>query len=450
MDHRRNFDDITRSIVAALTRRRIDCYEIFYAASRRLSIEAEGGAVEDYRFAEPYGVALRIIAGGGTGFSFSTRPDEAAVESMVTTAFEGARHSTPDEHYAFAEPAGRLPETGPLFDETIDTIPVAEKIERALAVERGALAADPRVVRVRGARYAESISEVFIMNSLGLSAGYKKSVVSAQVMATAEGGDEQEMGYDGDYSITYAGLDPALVGRRAGIVAAERLGARPAPTGRFPAVLTNEVAAELLGVLASSFLAENVLKGKSVLGGRENTKIFSPLITIVDDGLMKGGVASAPIDDEGVARRRTELVKNGVLAGFLYDLLSARRANRPPTGSSGRDGVLSPPVPTTANLFLVPGPVDPDGLLNQAGSGVVITELMGVHTANPVPGEFSVGAVGFVLENGKKKYAFKEGAVAGDLVSLFDRVVAVGSDLRFFGDVGAPSLLVEGLDISGQ
>ena len=143
-------------------------------------------------------------------------------------------------------------------------------------------------------------------------------------------------------------------------------------------------------------------------------------------------------------------MKNGVLAGFLYDLLSARRAKKPPTGSSGRDGVLSPPVPTTANLFVVPGPADPDGLFSQAASGVVITELMGVHTANPVTGEFSVGAVGFVLENGKKKYAFKEGAVAGDLVSLFDRVAAVGSDLRFFGDVGAPSLLVEGLDISGQ
>ncbi len=450
MDHKQNFGRISQSIVTALKKRQVDCYEVFYSASRRLSIEAEKGAVEDYRFAQPYGVALRIIAGGGMGFSFSTRPDEAAVELMVAAAFEGARHSTPDEHYAFAEPPDRLPETGPLCDETIDSIPLAEKIQRALAVEEGALSADPRVVRVRGAHYAESVSEVYIMNSLGLSAGYKKSVVTAQVMATAEEGDDQEMGYDGDYSITYAGLDPALVGRRAGIIAAERLGARPAPTGRFPALLTNEVAAELLGVLASSFLAENVLKGKSVLAGKENSRIFSPLVTVIDDGILKAGVASAPIDDEGVVRRRIELVKDGVLGGFLYDLLSARRAGKQPTGCSGRDGIASPPAPGTANLFVVPGKAGPDDLLKEAGSGVVITELMGVHTANPVTGEFSVGAVGFVCENGKKKYAFKEGAVAGDLVALFDRVVGVGSDLRFFGGVGAPSLLVEGLDISGQ
>lgn len=450
MDHAKNFDRIAQRVVTALKKRHIDCYEIFYGASRRLSIEAEGGAVEDYRFAEPYGVALRIIAGGGMGFSFSTRPDDEAIETMVDAADQGARHSTPDEHYAFAGRPGALPETGLLCDETIDSVPMAEKIDRALAVEAGALAADPRVVRVRSARYAESISEVFIMNSLGLSAGYRKSLVSAQLMATAEEGGDQEMGYDGDYSITYAGLNPALVGRRAGIAAAEHLGARPAPTGRFGALLTNEVAAELLGVLASSFLAENVLKGKSVLAGKENARIFSDLVTVIDDGILNNGVASSPVDDEGVTRQRVELVAGGVLSGFLYDLLSAGRAKKAPTGCSGRDSIASPPVPGTSNLYIVAGPHGPDDLLREAGSGVVITELMGVHTANPVTGEFSVGAVGFVCENGKKKYPFKEGAVAGDLVSLFKHVVGVGSDLRFFGGVGAPSLLVEGLDISGQ
>jgi PmbA protein len=450
MDHERNFNRINESVAKALKKRQLDLYELFYSASRRLSIEAEAGAVEDYRFAEPYGVALRIIAGGGMGFSFSTQPDDAAVERMVSAAFDGARNSTPDEHYAFAEPADRFPETGPLFDESIDSVPLSQKIERALAVEQGALAADPRVVRVRSASYAESVWEVFIKNSLGLTARYKKSVVSAQLMAMAEENGDQEMGYDADYSITYAGIDPTLVGRRAGLAAVERLGARKAPTGTFPALLTNEVASELLGVLSSSFLAENVIKGKSMLADRQGAQIFSELVTVIDDGVMKGGIASAPVDDEGVVRQRLELVRDGVLAGFLYDLLSARRAGIGPTGCSTRDGISSPPAPGTANLFIAPGTKGFDDLLGEAGSGVVITELMGVHTANPVTGEFSVGAVGFVCEGGKKKYPFKEGAVAGDLLSLFHRVVGVGSDLRFFGGVGAPSLLVEGLDISGQ
>jgi PmbA protein len=450
MDHAQNFDRIARSAAAALEKRRIDRYELFYGASRRLLIEAEGRAVEDYRFAEPYGAALRVIVDGGMGFSFSTHPDDDAVQLMVTAAVDGARHSTPDEHHAFAGPADPPPDTGPLYDPAVESTPIEEKIERALAVEEGALSADPRVVRVRGARYAESTYEVFIRNSLGLSTRYKKSIVSASLIATAEENGQQEMGYDADYSITYAGLDPTLVGRRAGIAATERLGARKAPTGTFRALLTNEVVAELLGVLSSSFLAENVLKGKSIMAGREGTRIFSELITVIDDGIMAGGVASAPTDDEGVARERVELVGGGVLKGFLYDLLSARRAGMRPTGCAVRDGVTSPPAPGTSNLYIVPGTNNPGGLLCETGSGVVITELMGVHTANPVTGEFSVGAVGFVCEGGKKKYPFKEGAVAGDLLSLFDRVVGVGSDLRFFGGVGAPSLLVEGLDISGQ
>ncbi len=450
MDHARNFGRVAEKIVDRLSAKKIDTYELFYTASKRLSIESEGKETEDFKFSEPYGVALRVIVDGGMGFSFSTLPDDPAIETMVESAVGSARNSTPDEHYALAGPVGSLPETGVIFDDAIEKAPLADKITRARLVEEGALAADPRVVRVRGARYAESSYEVFLRNSLGVDISYKKSVVSAQVMAMAEQDGEQEMAYDADFSIGYEGLDPYLVGKRAGLTAVERLGAQKAPTGKYTALLINEVVGELLGVLSSSFLAENVLKGKSALAGREHEKIFSEKITVIDDGIMPGGVASSPVDDEGIVRGRHKLVDRGVLKGFLYDLLSARRAQVRPTGSSARDGVMTPPMPSPSNLFIVGGRKSPDSLVAEAVRGVIITELMGVHTANPVTGEFSVGASGFVFENGERLFPFKEGAVAGNLISMLSRAVAVGSDLRFFGGVGAPSLLVEGVDLSGQ
>ncbi len=467
MDHKKKFDVLSDKIIKELKRRGVDSYEMYYQASKSLSIEAEGGEVEDFKFSEPYGVSLRVIVGRGMGFSFSTYPDDDAIGVMVENAISSAKNSTPDENHAFAPPIDKIPDAEKIYDETIEKIPMDNKIGRAMAIEEGAMAIDSRIKRVRNARYSEVIADVFIKNSLGIDVAFKKSVVSAQVMVMAvsslsdltkkdtgyfdyrEDG-EQEMGWDYDFSTTYAELDPKAVGKRAGELAVSMLGAKKAPTGKFIAVLTPQVTSELLEVLSSSLLGENVLKGKSMLVGKEGKKVFSSEITIVDDGLLPGGIGTSPVDGEGIPKGRVELIKDGVVLCFLYDLLNAKRAKKNPTGSAERGGVTSPPTCGVNNLYIVPGEKTESDLLKEAKDGVVITELMGAHTINPVTGEFSVGASGFVFSGGVKKYPIKEAALAGDLISLFSKVSLVGSDLRFFGDVGSPSILIEEIELSGE
>jgi PmbA protein len=467
VDHKKFFNELSDKIINELKMRGGDSYEIYYQAARSLSIEAEGGEVEDFKFSEPYGVGIRVITGHGMGFSFSTYPDDDAIGIMVENAISSAKNSTPDENYTFAPPPDKIPDAEKIYDETIEKIPLDEKIGRAMAIEEGAMSVNSRVKRVRNARYSEVTADIFIKNSLGVDVAFKKSVVSAQVMAMAVSslsdltakdiayfgdrkGGEQEMGWDYDFSTMYAELDPKAVGRRAGELAVSILGAKKAPTGKFIAILTPNVASDLLEVLSSSLLGENVLKGKSMLLGKEGKKIFSSKITILDDGLFPGGIGTSPVDGEGVPKRQVELIKDGELICFLYDLLNAKRANKNSTGSAERGGVTAPPTSGVNNLYIVPGEKTESDLLEEAKDGVIITELMGAHTINPVTGEFSVGASGFVFEGGVKKYSIKEAALAGDLISLFSKVSLVGSDLRFFGSVGSPSILIEEIELSGK
>ncbi|MBN1574029.1 MAG: TldD/PmbA family protein [Deltaproteobacteria bacterium] len=449
MNHGRNFNEISERIFALLKKKGVAESEVYYRASKLLTISSEGGEVEDFRFSEPYGVSLRVIVNGGMGFSFSTHPDNGALADMVDDAISSAKNSTPDEHYALSAPSP-VPDAGLIFDDSIEGVPIEEKVERAREVEAGALSVDKRVKRVRSAQYSEALSRVFLRNSNGVDVGYKKSYVTAQLMAVAQENGDQEMGWDVDSSIKYADLAPREVGRGAGIKAVSMLGAKRAPTGRFTALLTREVVSDLLDVLAPSFLGENVLKGKSIFKGKGGKKIISSELTIVDDGLLPGGIGTFPVDGEGVPQRRNSLVAKGVVEGFLYDLLNAGRAGVDPTGSSVRGGVTAPPSSGVNNFYIVPGVEDADSLLKRAGRGIIISELMGVHTANPVTGEFSVGASGFIFEDGRRSQPFKEAAVSGDLMGLFSKIAAVGSDLKFFGNIGAPSLLISEVELSGE
>ena len=450
MNHRERFELLRDQLEGRLRAAGVSKWEIYYGSSSRLGISAEDGEVEDYSFSAPYGVSLRVIVDGGIGFSFATRPDDDALDRMVADSLAGGTHTTPDERYRFADSVQDIPDVGTLTDETLEDVPLSEKIERALAIERAALAVDPKVKKVRGARYGEVRATMFLANSSGVDVGYEKTVVSAQTMAMAGDGGDQEMGWDAEFALTAAEVDPERIGRRAGEMAVSRLGAKKAPTCSCTALFVPHAAVDVLEVLSSSFLGESVMKGKSMLAGKLGTRVFSEHVTIVDDGLLPGGVATAPVDGEGVPVGTLELISQGVLNGFLYDLVTAARAGVAPTGSAARGGVTAPPSCGVRNFYIRPGETDPDALIAGMGTGVIITDLMGVHTADPVTGEFSVGASGFLVENGKQTAPFKEAAVAGDLMTLFSRIVAVGSDLRFFGGTGAPSFVVEGLDVSGE
>jgi PmbA protein len=233
--------------------------------------------------------------------------------------------------------------------------------------------------------------------------------------------------------------------------AARLLGATKPASGYFPVVLDPAAAVAFLGVLSSALSAESVQKGRSLFASLAGEQVGSPAVNLTDDGRLLDGPGAAPVDDEGVPTQRTPLIDRGRLGGFLHNSHTAHRGATLSTGNAGRAGFRSPPGVATTNLFLAAGIHSQHDLLRQADRGVYIQEVSGVHSgANPITGEFSVGATGLRISGGALAEPLREMTVASTLRDMLTGVVAVGSDLRFFGSTGSPTVLVGEMTIGGM
>jgi len=444
-----NAEHIAETILKHITMRSCDGYEITIGKSHNLSLEVKEGKVDTFKCSAPLGVSIRVLKSGGMGFSYSTSLSGADLEQMVENALVSAVNQTPDAWQGFPGPQS-YPELTGLYDDGLAAVGEERKIGCALELERLTLQADSRIRRVRKASYGESEYLVYIRNSGGVEGVSRGTSVSASVSAVAEDGDDSQMGWDFGFGNCFADIDAGRIAAGAASRAVALLGARKIPTMRCPVLLDNHVAADILEVLAPSFLAENVLKGKSMLAGRTGQQLFSREVTIRDNGILRGGMATAPFDAEGVPQQDTLLVEDGKIMAFLYDSYWARRDGTRSTGNATRGGIKGAPHMGVTNFYVENGTVPAGQLVGGVNKGVLITDVMGMHTANPISGEFSVGASGFLVENGSLSYPVKEIALSGNIVEMFASVEKVGSDLRFFGGVGSPSLLISALDVSGQ
>ncbi|MSM40852.1 MAG: TldD/PmbA family protein [Geobacter sp.] len=440
--------EIVERIESLLKGRALDGWEIMAGASRNLSIEVKDQTVDTFRCSAPVGVSVRVLKGQGLGFSYATSMDEKDLSRMIDNALVGAATQTPDACNGLPLPQ-EYPALAGLFDPELAAVPEEEKIGRAMALERLTLAADPRVKRVRKSSYGENAYSVAIRNSLGVNGSYRGTSVSSSIAVVAEAEGDSQMGWDFGFSTAFSGVSVDEIAARAAVKATGLLGARKIPTMRCPAVMDSHVAGEILEVLAPSFLAESVQKGKSLLDGKLGQQLFSPLLRIRDDGTLAGGMATAPFDGEGVPCRDNVVVEEGRLLRFLYDSYCGCKDGCASTGNAVRGGAKGLPHMGVTNFFIENGTTPAAQLLAGINRGILLTDVIGMHTANAISGDFSVGAAGFLIENGVVTVPVKGIAISGNIQELFRAVEGVGDDLRFFGTVASPSLLLGALDVSG-
>lgn len=440
--------DIAGKVLQKAMKERPDGAEIFCVSATSTTAEARAQQVDALEAASDRGVGLRVLLENRIGFAYSSSVDADALERLVGEAFASARSSEPD-------PANNLPDLQSGYPEVVTEdpalreIPETQIVDWAMEMEKAALERDRRIRTVRKAAVSLGYGEKCILSSSGIDVCVPYTVVSASLMAMAEEGGDSQSGWEFDYSRSAGKLDVRKVGEAAADRAVGLLGARSIGSDSVPVILENSVTADFLGVMASSFCADNVLKGKSLLAGREGSAVASALVTIVDDGLMPGGLATSPADDEGVPRMRQILVEDGILQGYLNDSYTARRTGSVSTGNAVRGGFKSVPSVGISNFFIQPGAVSLEALLD-VDKGLFVTEAMGVHTANPISGDFSIGVSGFWVEKGKLVHPVRGVVIAGNLIEMMKNVDLVAKDLRFFGRVGAPAVRVHTMSISGK
>ncbi|MBE0428875.1 MAG: TldD/PmbA family protein [Thermoleophilia bacterium] len=427
--------------------------EAFALVTRSLRIKVYRQDVEELASATGSGVGVRVFSEDGVGYAYTTDLSEAGLEEAARHAAANAAVTAGDEFMGLPEPAAEFPELD-LYAEKLNQTGVQEKIGLAAAMERAALESDKRVAQVEAAVYAEGEGRVAIANSLGFARQYRETSCYAYAQAVAEQEGQMQIGISFTTGREPGQLEGPACGREAAARAVALLGATQCQSLSCPVVMDPFVTAGLVGVVASALNGEAVQKQRSILAGKEGQAVASEAVRLVDEGTHPDGLASAPFDGEGVPTRRTVLVDNGILQGFLYDSYTGRKAGKSSTGNGVRGSYRSMPHVGATNLRLIDGTRPLQEMIASVDLGLYVSDVSGIHSgANPVSGDFSVGAAGVLIRGGELAEPVKEVTIAGNLLSILGSIEAVGNDNRwvpFGGSIHAPSLLIGEMTVSGK
>jgi len=416
-------------------------------------VRVHGGEVESLTAATQSGVGVRAWIGQRVGYAYGTDLGSDGVAAIAARAAEAARAADPDEFAAPPAPV-EIEALPGLSDASVAAWETSRVADLALAVERAALAADPRVAGVEQAVYADAAERVSIASSTGVAGEYESSSCFAYLQALAESDGGRETGLGFGLARGPAGLDPEEIGREGGERAVSMIDAVKPGSRSCPVVLDPTVAASFAGLIGGALSAGAVQRGRSPFAERLGEELAGAAFVLHDDGRDPEGPASAPFDGEGVPRRRTSLIEGGRLRSYLYDTYTANRQGRASTGSASRRGYRSLPSVSPSNLLLGTGEHSEAELLAEAGEGVLVTDVAGLHSGvNPVTGVFSVGASGRAIRAGEPAEPLREFTIAGELVGMLGAVRAAGAEARwvpFGGSVSAPPLLIGEMAVSGS
>ena len=425
-----------------------EAVEAYAEESRRTEASALRGEVEGLRFADSRGVGVRVIRDGRLGYAWVADPDEDEAREAVRRARENAALAAPDEHNVLPEPASWIP-IPEIYRADSAAIGPEEKTRLALELEARAISSDPRVTKIDEAQVGDAVSRVAIASTTGVRAEYARTDAWCLAVTLAVDGDGTQTGFSYRIARGLHELDWETVADEAVERGARMLGAAKPPTAKLPVVLDPFSAMSFLAVLAGALSADAVQKGRSLFATMVGEQVGSGLFTLVDDGTNVEGPGAAPFDDEAVPSGRTELFTKGVLNGFLHNAYTAHKGGTVSTGN-GRRGYRSPPGVGSSNFYLDAGETPVEALLREAEGGVLIQDVSGVHSgANPISGEFSVGATGLRVSGGSLGEPLREMTIASTLPEMLKGITGIGDDLRFFSSVGTPSVLIGEMTLAG-
>ncbi|MGR3716616.1 MAG: TldD/PmbA family protein [Thermohalobaculum sp.] len=440
-------DDLAGALLAAARRAGAEAADVLVVSATSNAVGVSGGKLEEAERAEGLDLGLRVLIGQRQACVSSSDARAETLTEMAERAVAMAREAPEDPWCGLAAPSelGAVPETSGL-----DLADPADPPEPAM-LEQAALAAEAAALAVGGVTQVEQASaswgrdRVTLAATNGFAGSYQRTSAGVWVSAIAGEGLGRERDYAGESRTYRADLPPpAEIGERAGRRAAERLGPRKPPSGRFPVLFDERVAASLIGHLLGAINGSAIARGASWLREAMETRILPPGFDLIEDPLIRRGPASRPFDGEGLAGRRRLMVADGVLRSWVLDLATARQLGLKSTGNARR-GVAAPPSPGTSNIRVTQGAGSREELIKAMGTGLLVTSMIGA-SVNATTGAYSRGASGFWVEGGEIAYPVNEVTVAGRLPEMV-RTLVPANDADPHKVRSVPSLLVEGLTV---
>jgi PmbA protein len=444
-----DLQDVAQRIVARA--RGDEQIEAIVVHERSTDVRAYDGEIESLSSAETLGVGIRVIVDGRQGFAWAGTLDEAVIDETLADARDNVAFATRDEFVALAAPDGVPVPKLDLYSDELVALPTSRKVDYALELERATRAGDPRMIGVESADYSDAITEAAIATSTGIDRSSRESSCWLSVYSLAAEGDDTTTGFGFSVGRAPSTLDVARAARDACERATRMLGATKPKTDRLTVVLDPWVSAQLLGIIGATLTGDSVIKGRSLFANRLGDEVAAPFITFVDDPTNPDAFGATDFDGEGLAARRTPLITDGVLQGFLHNTYTARRMGVPSTASAVRGPKSTPSVGVHA-AFLAPGTKSRDQLVASVDRGVLIQEVSGLHSGvNPVSGDFSTGAEGMLITGGSLGAPVREFTIASTIQKLLHDVAAVGNDTEWFPmSAAGVTLVIRDVTMSGE
>lgn len=451
--------EICRQTAGRIPEGKADQWEIFAARGVENDIDVFEGKIETMSFSDSTGIGIRIFKDDSIGYAYTAVLDEKAIKDTIDKAAANSLITKKDElNYLPTGDDQRykkiLVREDSLFKESFFSAAVEEKIEMAVQLESLTKKADKRVTGVNDVTYNDSISEVCIINSNGFTGSYNTTIAMVYASAISREGKDTSTGDYFGIARDPREIDIGEVAENAARRSVAILGGKKISSGKMDIILDPMIAAQFLGVIASSLSADAVQKSKSLFRDKIGKKLFEIDIDIYDDGTLPEGLASRPFDGEGIIKGKTPVFESGVLKTFLYDSYTARKDKALSTGNAVRASYRSTPMVGLSNFYISPGKHGPEEMINITDRGFYVMDIIGLGSGtNPISGQMSVGAKGLMIEKGKLTHPVKEVTIATDILTFLSSFKVLGNDLRFVpgaGYMGSPSILVENIAISGK
>ncbi|MGI6173799.1 MAG: TldD/PmbA family protein [Christensenellales bacterium] len=446
-----NMELFLQKLFARAAEAGFEASEAYIAGGESFEASIFQGEVNNLSASADIGLGFRALINGKMGYASTQVFDEDAISFLI----EGARTNAlliedEDKQEIFAGSAS-YPDAE-YYNPALDALTAAEKLDMLRALEKATLSVDPRISSTQECSIFSTAGSRRIVNSMGLDVSSRDNAIGAFTAPVARDGEKVNSGAEASVSRDVSAIDIEKIAKKACEEALAGLDAKSVQSGKYKIVFHRDTAGALLRTFSDVFSADAAQKGLSLLKGREGEKIASDVVTIVDDPLLKEGRVFARFDGEGVACFRKAVVENGVLKTLLHNLKTAAKQGVKTTGNASRSGYAGQVNVSCTNFFIENGDASFDDLLREANDGILITELMGMHSgANGITGDFSLGAKGFQIEDGKIASPVNQITVAGNFFTWLKSISRVGNDLAFDrNSVSSPSLYAGEMSVAGS
>jgi len=451
-------EEFKKKVFESAIKKGLNDFELYLKIQHEFNVSAQKGALENYKDATLIGASFKVIENGKVGSSFTEAFSDESAQQLVKEAVENLKIIESEYEDLLYNGTGSYNRKD-FYRGEFDKLPKSEAVKKIIELEEGLKKHNEHITMVPYNSLGFLVEEIYIANSKGLDLYSKNDGGHVFAMGLASGGETPKSSFNALVGKGIKDLDIEILSDRIVSDLKLLLNSSPIKSGKYNVIFRNSEFASFLSVFSEMFSAENVQKGLSLLKGRIEDKIASDCFTLIDDPFYEGSPINRYFDDQGVPTKKKHLVENGVLKTYLYDLKTAKKDNVESTGNAVKIwGYKAPTDISFINLIVKPGEESFEELLAKLGEGLVITGLDGLHSgANPVSGNFSLGARGFIVESGKIVGGVDGITVSGNIFKVFENLRVCGNDVAYGmplmgGDSSAvfsPSVIVDGIDVAG-